>query len=324
MFDIEKFTQELFSTHKDNFETKSLELFSYQYQTNATYRHYCTQLNKHPANVQSLQEIPFLPISFFKSHHLKCGTWETEKIFKSSGTTGMKRSQHHCPSEAFYLQNTEKIFEQQYGALSGFEILALLPSYQEQGDSSLISMVDHFITSSKPESRYYLHQENELIDRLSKPTSHKKLLIGVSFALLDLAEKHNIETENLIVMETGGMKGRRKELIREELHQILRDAFHVAEIHSEYGMTELSSQAYGSSGHFTFPSWCAALTRDINDPFSYVDQGKTGGLNIIDLANVHTCAFIETKDLGRQVNSDQFDVLGRFDNSDIRGCNLLV
>ncbi|WP_245986125.1 long-chain-fatty-acid--protein ligase [Marinoscillum furvescens] len=217
-----------------------------------------------------------------------------------------------------------KIFESHYYPLKDVEILALLPSYQEQGNSSLISMVDHFISNSRHESRYYLHQTNELIKRLKTHTSHQKLLIGVSFALLDAVEHEAISSHNLTVMETGGMKGRRKELIRDELHHLLKRGFGVEAIHSEYGMTELTSQAYGAHGKFKFPPWCRALIRDINDPFSYVSEGKSGGLNIIDLANIQTCAFIETKDLGKQVTSDQFEVLGRFDNSDIRGCNLLV
>ncbi|MEQ9007396.1 MAG: acyl transferase, partial [Ekhidna sp.] len=261
---------------------------------------------------------PFLPIQFFKNHAVKSGEWQEDKIFKSSGTTATGRSIHYIKDLKYYHHVSKTAFENEVGDLSQFSIKAILPSYKEQGDSSLINMVDHFMNFSLPNSGYYSGNENDF----NGNNDEKKLVIGVSFALLSMAEK-NISLKNSIVMETGGMKGRRREMTRAELHKQLKDGFSVDHIWSEYGMTELQSQAYGIDGEFKFPPWAKTLIRDINDPFEYFPLGKTGGVNVIDLANIDSCCFIETKDLGRH-EKDFFQILGRFDNSDIRGCNLLI
>ncbi len=324
MINLKNFKSEIFSLQSNQFEDYALLIFQYQFQHNLIYNEYCTSLNKTPDTVQSLHQIPFLPIEFFKTQKVVTGTWEPEKIFQSSGTTGQSKSHHYVKDLGFYHKIARSIFEDFYGPLSDFEILALLPSYQQQGNSSLISMVDYFMNQASIKSNYYLGNSKELSLRLNSLESKNKLLIGVSFALLDLLEASFFDIGNLIVMETGGMKGRRKEIIRPELHQMFQKGFGVPAIHSEYGMSELTSQAYGLNGYFKFPKWAKVLIRDINDPFHYMDIQKTGGVNIIDLANLHTCAFIETKDLGRQLTGDTFEILGRFDNSDIRGCNLLA
>uniref|UniRef100_UPI003567DA85 acyl transferase n=1 Tax=Labilibaculum sp. TaxID=2060723 RepID=UPI003567DA85 len=248
--------------------------------------------------------------------------------FTSSGTTGNLTSRHFVPDLKMYEQSFTKGFEQYYGSVSDYCILALLPSYLEREGSSLIYMMEHLIRDSKhPKSGFYLHNHEELIATIKelKKQNQKILLLGVSFALLDLAEKFQLDLENVIVMETGGMKGRRKEITREELHAFLTKRLGVEKIHSEYGMTELLSQAYskGDSLFFT-PSWMKVLIRDTYDPFSYEKQGRSGGVNVIDLANIHSCSFIETQDLGRIHADGSFEILGRFDHSDIRGCNLLV
>lgn len=324
MFDPENFKQSLFFIQPSQFEGAALQLFEYQWQNNPIYRTYCTTLGKDPSNVHSVESIPFLPIAFFKTQEIKTGAWITEKIFKSSGTTGAQRSCHHVGSETFYHQIAEKAFEMQYGQLAEFEVLALLPSYLEQGDSSLISMVDYFISRSSPSSAFLLDDEKALFDKLTTQSAHRKLIIGVTYALLDLASNLPIDLSEAVIMETGGMKGRRKEMIRSEVHAELKQAFSVSEVHSEYGMTELTSQAYGVDGRFQMPPWCKVSIRDINDPFTLLKEDQTGGINVIDLANTHSCAFIETKDLGKVQLNGEFEVLGRFDNSDLRGCNLLL
>ncbi len=314
----EEFKHKLFGINEKNFLDSSLAVFEYQYKTNHIYHSYCNYLKKAPDNVKQLSEIPFMPIEFFKNHAIKCGEWEEEIIFKSSGTTDSGRSKHYIKDVRSYHKTAKINFEKQIGSLSQFQIVAILPSYQEQGDSSLISMVDHFMKFSHPSSDYFLRKNIEQVLK----NDRKKLLIGVSYALLDIAEK-DIYSTNAMVIETGGMKGRRKEITRNELHRELKKGLGVSEVWSEYGMTELQSQAYGKDGMFTFPNWAKCLIRDINDPFSYLPENRTGGINIIDLANVETCSFIETKDLGRYSNG-YFEVLGRFDNSDIRGCNLMI
>lgn len=313
----EKFKHTLFEINEETFDDSSLAVFDYQFHSCDIYQSYCKHLRRTPKSVKSVAEIPFIPIEFFKNHAIKSGHWIEQRTFKSSGTTATGRSKHYIKDLAFYHHTARKAFEDKLGSLSQYIIIAILPSYQSQGDSSLISMVDHFMRYSHPESGYYLQSD---INQVLKLPS-KKLVIGVSYALLDLAEK-GLEFENTIVMETGGMKGRRKEIIRTEFHEILRKGFGVKEIWSEYGMTELQSQAYGRNGYFELPGWSKYLIRDINDPFSYQTR-KTGGINIIDLCNIDTCSFIETKDLGRGVDGG-FEVLGRFDNSDIRGCNLMI
>lgn len=321
MFDYSKFQDSLFSITEETFTTSALDLFCFQFAENPVYGAFCRQLGKSPENVHTLTEIPFLPIEFFKTQKVITGIWDEKKIFKSSGTTLQQRSRHYVRDEAFYHRIAVHIFEAAYGPLADIQILALLPSYLEQGDSSLISMVDHFISKSAKGSGYMLNKSIPI----DNPSQQKRLLIGVSYALLDLCEQQmRFNDPELLVMETGGMKGRRKEMIKEELHQTLKEGLGVREIHSEYGMTELTSQAYGVNGTFRLPPWSKALIRDINDPFLYLSHEKNGGLNIIDLANVHSCAFIETQDLGKVIDNDQFMILGRFDNSDIRGCNLLI
>lgn len=308
------------------FVKKTLEVFDFQYNNNKLYQQFCDYLHRNPSNVTTLHEIPFLPIEFFKTHSVFCGNQLPEMYFSSSGTTGMATSKHFVKDISVYEESFRKGFEFFYGNIKDYIILALLPSYLERSGSSLVYMIDDLIKEN-PESGFYLHNINELVHKLEtlEQSGKKIILIGVSFALLDLVEKYSFRLKNTIVMETGGMKGRRKELIREELHQILKTRFSVQSIHSEYGMTELFSQAYSfSDGIFRSVPWMKILIRDPEDALSTYPNGKTGGLNIIDLANVHTCSFIATQDLGKTYPDGSFEILGRFDNSDIRGCNLLV
>ena len=323
---IESFKEAILSSNY-HFDSLAMDIFRFQAEHNALYNKYLATLNVQPRNIHSVQEIPFLPIEFYKSHKVKATEYVAKKVYKSSGTGESGRSRHYMHDNQYYLQHTQQLFEAQYGPLTNYIIAAILPSYQEQGDSSLIAMADYFIRQTGDEtSGYYLGQHDELI-RLAKycKAKDKKLLIlGVTFALLEIAEKP-IDLQGHVIMETGGMKGRGKELVREELHQRLCDAFNVTQIHSEYGMTELTSQAYAKRlGQFQLPKSMQVYIRDINDPFHYLSNDKTGGINIVDLANFMTCSFIETKDVGRRLKGNQFEILGRFDNSDIRGCNLLV
>ncbi len=305
-----------------------LEAFVIQYKFNQVYRVYVDSLGVSPSEVRSVQTIPFLPIEFFKTQDVRTGDWETEKTFKSSGTTFTRRSEHDIDDVGFYLRHAVQLFTDQYGDLSEMTIIALLPSYQQQGDSSLIAMVDELIELTNSEySGYYLTRPDEIQEAVNKSNlaGRHSILIGVSFALLDLAEMGGLSLSNSTIIETGGMKGRREELIRIELHERLGSAFDRGEIHSEYGMTELMSQAYSDGmGIFKENNWLKCLIRDINDPLTYIEGGKTGGINIIDLANIHSCCFIETKDLGIKRANERIEILGRFDNSDIRGCNLLL
>lgn len=308
----------------NDFESAAIELFDYQWNENAIYQEYCKSLKRSPSNVKEIRDIPFIPIAFFKEHQIQTGKWTPETTFLSSGTTKSKRSQHLVASLDFYLRNSVACFEKNYGSLDSKTFMALLPSYQEQGSSSLIAMVHHFMQLASTPSKFYLNDHESLLKDLEH-VDEKFFLIGVSFALLDFIERYREVAVNCIIMETGGMKGRRKELIRQELHRQLEKGFGVGEIHSEYGMTELFSQAYAKKeGVFQFPSWARVYIRDINDPFSFLLNQSTGGINIIDLANVDTCAFIETMDLGKKLDNSGFEVLGRFDNSDVRGCNLLI
>ena len=322
MIDPKRFKSDLISINEKTFEKFALEVFNFQWAQNQIYRDYCNLISIHPKDVGSLEDIPFLPITFFKTQEIKTGMWPTEKIFKSSGTTG-QRSHHHVRDETLYHFNAKAIFSQQFENLEDLKILALLPSYIQQGDSSLISMVDHFIKQTQ-KGGFFLDNYAELKQALiadDKP----KVLFGVSYALLDFIEKQGPFTnlQNLTIIETGGMKGRRVEITRRELHNLIKTGFNIEEVYSEYGMTELLSQAYGKNGEFRFPAWAKVLIRDINDPFAYVEDGATGGINVIDLANIHTISFVETEDLGKITANSQFEVLGRMDNSDIRGCNLL-
>lgn len=314
-------------THAD-FEQIALEIFQWQYTKNAVYGQFCDLLNTDIQKVTKISAIPFLPIQFFKSHKVMCNGKQTETIFTSSGTTGQQTSKHYVHNISLYEESFINGFRYFYGDITDYTILALLPSYLERSGSSLVYMVNKLIDlSNNPDSGFYLNNISALIEKLVNldKKGEKVLLIGVSFALLDLVEKHSFELNNTIVMETGGMKGRRKELIRAELHERLERGFGVSTIHSEYGMTELLSQAYSDGqGIYKCPPWMKVLIRDPQDPLQLEKTGKTGGINIIDLANLHSCSFIATQDLGKINNSGQFEVLGRFDHSDVRGCSLLV
>ncbi|PRX52188.1 LuxE/PaaK family acyltransferase [Salegentibacter salegens] len=315
------------SNQKD-FNELALEVFSYQYQHNQVYREFCQLLKRNPENVSTIEKIPFLPIDFFKNKKVVSGTNSEEIIFTSSGTTGAATSKHYVTNLKVYEQSFLKAFELFYGKPEETVILALLPSYLERQGSSLIYMADSLIKRSKyPESGFYLNDLKSLQIKLKEldKSGKKILLLGVSFALLDLVENYDFNLKNTTIMETGGMKGRRKEMIREELHQILSKGFGVEKIHSEYGMTELLSQAYSKGdGIFETPPWMKILIRDAEDALSYQPQYKTGGINLIDLANFNSCSFIATQDLGRKIKENKIEILGRFDNSDIRGCNLLI
>jgi len=310
------------------FNALALEVFKFQFENNKVYRSFCDLLYKHPSDVKTIEEIPFLPIEFFKTRKILSNTKNPVICFSSSGTTGSVTSKHHVVDLGIYEESYLSGFKQFYGAIEGYVVLALLPSYLEREGSSLIYMVDDLIKKSKhPESGFYLDDLDEINEKLIAldKSGQKVLLIGVSFALLDLIEQYQFKLKNTIVMETGGMKGRRKEIIRSELHQLLKEGFGVSEIHSEYGMTELLSQAYSKgNGAFECPSWMKVLTRDTEDPLSIQEVNKTGGINVIDLANINSCSFIATQDLGKIYNDGSFEILGRFDNSDIRGCNLMA
>lgn len=323
MFDPNNFRQNLTSVDSTSFESAALKIFEYQYNRNHIYQQYCNFLNKTPLNTKRLTDIPFLPIEFFKHHRVVTGEWVEDKIYQSSGTTSDNRSKHFVQHDQHYLENCKLIFEQQYGSLSDYRLIALLPSYLDQGDSSLVSMIDYFMNFTQDSSCYALNKHDEVIKLLASQKRQKTILFGVTYALLDLADSVQTSLPSVWVFETGGMKGRRKEITRAELHSYLQQRLNPHSIHSEYGMTELSSQAYSNGAQFSFPDWCDVLVRDTNDPFAYMEKEKTGGLNIIDLANINSCAFIETKDLGKKLTDSTFEVLGRFDNSDIRGCNLL-
>jgi len=322
-------TSDIFNIKNEtNFQKLALDVFNYQFNHNKVYRSFCDLLYVHPSDVKHINQIPFLPIQFFKTHEVLSSQNPIEQTFTSSGTTGSITSKHYVTDLDIYKQSFRKGFQSFYGNTEDYVILALLPSYLERDGSSLIYMVNDMITQSKhPEGGFYLDDLDALYKTINKlDQSHKKvLLIGVSFALLDLVERYQFDLKNTIIMETGGMKGRRKEIVRAELHQILKQGFGVKNIHSEYGMTELLSQAYSNgNGVFNCPKWTKVLTRDTEDALSIQRPGKTGGINIIDLANVNSCSFIATQDLGKVLNDGSFEVVGRFDNSDIRGCNLMV
>jgi phenylacetate-coenzyme A ligase PaaK-like adenylate-forming protein len=310
------------------FEKIALKVFRFQYDNNAVYRQFCDLVKQDKQTVKSLKQIPFLPIQFFKSHDVVSNRNEAETVFTSSGTTGSITSRHIVTDLSLYEQSYRQAFSQFYGNIEDYTVLALLPSYLERQGSSLIYMVEDLIQrSNNPDSGFYLNDYDALVHKVVEQELQRKnvLLIGVTFALLDLIEKQHFKLEHTIIMETGGMKGRRKEMIREELHQLLTAGFGVKGIHSEYGMTELLSQAYSlGNGIFECPSWMQVYIRDTEDPLTYISNGKTGGINVIDLANINSCSFIATQDLGKKCDNASFEVLGRFDNSDIRGCNLMV
>ncbi|TXE19401.1 acyl transferase [Psychroserpens burtonensis] len=322
-------TNTIFSISSENeFNTLALKVFKFQFENNAVYRSFCDLLYKHPSAIQRIEDIPFLPIQFFKSHQVLSSNAPIEDTFSSSGTTGSLTSKHYVTDLSIYEKSFRQGFQDIYGNVNAYVILALLPNYLERRGSSLIYMVNDMIEHSQhPESGFYLDNINELKETLIALDSKGKkiMLIGVSFALLDLVELHQFNLKNTIVMETGGMKGRRKEMVREELHSVLKSGFGVSKIHSEYGMTELLSQAYSlGDGVFRYPNWMRILTRDPEDALTLQKTKKTGGINVIDLANINSCSFIATQDLGRVHDSSTFEIIGRFDSSDIRGCNLMV
>ena len=311
-----------------DFQNLALKIFEYQYKNNTIYQCFARNLNKNPEKVSQLIELPFLPIEFFKNHVIISGNKKAQKIFESSGTTDSTVSKHHVVDLELYTESFVKTFRMFYGDPSEYMITALLPSYIERENSSLVYMVDSLIKMScNPLSGFYKITDNTFFDNITSSVNEKKrLIIGVSFALLDLAETNRPDLSGSIIMETGGMKGRRKEITRTELHKTLAKAFNVPVIHSEYGMTELLSQAYSKgNGIFYPPPWMKIILRDLHDPLSlFTESGQTGGINIIDFANINSCSFIATGDVGRLLPCGGFEVLGRFDNSDIRGCNLLA
>lgn len=328
--------EDIFSiASKKEFEKMTLKVFRYQYENNPVYQSFCNHLKKTPLQVKRILDIPFLPIQFFKSHTVLSSKEPVQHVFTSSGTTGMQTSKHLVTDVSWYEMSYRLGFSNFYGNIEDYCVLALLPSYLEREGSSLIYMVKDLIESSNHEaSDFYLNDYNALLQKIKALHKERQnvILIGVTYALLDLIEYATLHSfplreigKSLIVMETGGMKGKRKELIREELHQKLCEGFGVHAIHSEYGMTELLSQAYSlGNGIFECPLWMDVLIRDTEDALSYEGYGKTGGINVIDLANLNSCSFIATQDLGKKHSNQTFEVLGRFDNSDIRGCNLLI
>lgn len=326
---MEKIKDKIFSIRSPgDFESLALEIFRYQAKNNVIYSKYIKHLGIKTDKIDDLHQIPFLPVEFFKTHKIITGNKNPQKIFTSSGTTKTGTSKHYLTDASLYIESFTRTFHYFYGNPGKYCILALLPSYLEREGSSLIYMIDHLIRkSNNPESGFYLDNLDILAEKINhlRQKKQKILFFGVSFALLNLAEKYKPDLSGHIVMETGGMKGRREEIIRKELHNILNKAFNTKVIHSEFGMTELLSQAYSKKdGIFQTPPWMKVQIRDNYDPLSYVKKGQSGGINIIDLANYNSCSFIETKDLGRLLPDGGFEVLGRFDSSDIRGCNLIV
>ncbi len=313
---------------KSEFEHLALQIFHFQYNNNPVYHDFCNYLGKTPNRQERIEEIPFMPIEFFKTRKIISSRKNPQIIFTSSGTTDTRTSRHYVIDASLYTKSYLAAFNYFYGDIANYCILALLPSYLEREGSSLIYMAKDLIERSHhPDSGFYLNDLNGLQRKLQHLDAQgtQTLLLGVSFALMDLVEKHTFSLRNTIVMETGGMKGRRKEVIREALHTILKKGFGVNQVHSEYGMTELLSQAYSQgNGLFKTPPWMKVFIRDPEDPLSPQKDGRTGGINIMDLANIHSCSFIATQDLGKRYGDGSFEVLGRFDHSDIRGCNLMV
>ncbi|HKR06453.1 MAG TPA: acyl transferase [Bacteroidia bacterium] len=334
-----KLSSEIFKDNLD-FEKTALEIFRFQSNENAVYKKYIEQLKINPGKINSIAQIPFLPIQFFKTHKVICSAlpssvFRLPSSFSSSGTTGNETSKHYVTDLKIYEQSLLKCFELFYGNIEEYCVLALLPSYLERKDSSLIYMTDLLIKKSNhSKSGFYLNNFNELSETLKELENQKQktILLGVTYALLDFAEMFPIKLKHTIIMETGGMKGKRKEILREEVHKILSGAFAVEKIQSEYGMTELLSQAYSKGdGIFFSPPWMKILIRDVNDPMVLIENEKPGGINIIDLANIYSCSFIATQDVGKKIDDaclpdsqGSFEVLGRFDESDLRGCNLMI
>lgn len=311
-----------------DFTDLTFDIFDYQYNNNNIYRQYVQLIGCNPKQITNIKDIPFLPIEFFKLSKIVSGNDKEKVIFLSSGTTGSVQSKHYITDLEIYKTSFIKSFNLFFGQPEKYTILALLPNYLERENSSLVFMVNELIKHSKDQhSGFYLHNYDELLNKINELKKAKKkiLLIGVSYALLDLPVEDSDIFEDVFIMETGGMKGKRDEMTKNELHKTLQAKFNVGNIHSEYGMTELLSQAYShGNGLFRTPPWMEILIRDTYDPFGYLETGRSGGINVIDLANINSCSFIETKDIGKLKGNNQFEVLGRFDNSDIRGCNLLI
>ncbi len=315
--------------NEEDFEKAALAVFRFQAENNLVYKQYLALLNIDTSTLKSSHEIPFLPISFFKQFKVVSGEFTPDIVFTSSGTTGSINSHHHVKDEQLYIKSFLQCFRQFYGHESEYTFICLLPSYLEREGSSLIYMMDYLVKASGKKWSGFYPQINDdfisVIHALQKDKSQKVFFIGVTFALLDLAEKFPTDLSHFIIMETGGMKGRRKEITRAELYEILQQNLNAKTIHSEYGMTELLSQAYAkNNGQFYCPKHMKIFIRDLNDPFSFLATNKTGVINVIDLANIYSCAFIATQDAGKLLNNGSFEVLGRVDHSDIRGCNLLM
>ena len=316
-------------SNEQTFASIALEVYQFQYNNNSVYQNYCNRLGRTPATVHQPAEIPFLPISLFKNHAVVSSSFQPELVFKSRGTTGVQQSTHFVRKAALYEKSFTRCFEQFFGPVENYCVLGLLPSYLERGQSSLVYMVNHLIENSKhAQSGFYLYDLKKLATTLAdlENLGQKTILFGVTYALLDFAAVHSLSLQNTLVVETGGMKGRREELTRSELYDELKKAFGVTEIYSEYGMTELLSQAYAVNGLFCTPSWMRVLVRDETDPLSTMPEGTSaaGAINIIDLANLYSCSFIATDDVGKIHADGRFEVLGRMDNSDVRGCSLMV
>lgn len=323
----ENLIQQLFQIKNDkDFDELAMAVFRLQSVQNPIYKKYLKVLKTDPFNISKIIDIPFLPIEFFKNHKVILENLKPEITFSSSGTTGVVPSLHHIADLAVYEQSFLNAFEAFWGDIKHYCVLALLPSYLERKGSSLIYMADRLIKESgHPQSGFFLNNLDELVSIIKELGDQKILLLGVSYALLDLAENYTIDHPDIIVMETGGMKGRRREMVRDELHSILKKGLNIKKVSSEYGMTELLSQAYSyGDGIFSCPPWMKILIRDANDPLTILDDGQSGGINIIDLANINSCSFIMTQDLGKKYKDGSFEILGRFDSSDIRGCNLLL
>lgn len=316
--------QSVFAIHsEEEFEKLALQTFRFQYENVAVYRKYADMVQR--SNPQSLAEIPFLPIDFFKHHEIRSHKRLVEVVFKSSGTTQQVRSVHQLEDKSLYEKSFEQAYRQFVGNPEEQIIIALLPNYVEQQFSGLVYMVKHLIQKTQNElSDFYLYDTHKIQEVYRQALEQNKqiVLFGVTYALLDLAED-DVQLPKIKVIETGGMKGRRKEMSKTELHEILKNKLQVSTIFSEYGMCELLSQAYSEGTHFETPNWLKILIRDKNDPFSYIENGKTGGVNVIDLANIYSCSFIQTQDLGRKTNTT-FEILGRMDNAELRGCNLMI
>ena len=321
--------ERIFSLHSEaDFERLALDIYTFQSKHNKVYGSFCAQLKGPDFKPSSYSEIPYLPIGFFKSHRVISGDQPIDRVFESSGTGESLRSKHYLLSEGLYQRSFMQGFSTVYGNPSDYVIMALLPSYLERSNASLVFMAEALIKSSgHPSSGFYLDDLKGLATELKRlnTAGQKVLLLGVSFALLDLAEGFPMTLPHTTLIETGGMKGKRREWIRQELHEFLKERFPGVRIHSEYGMTELLSQAYSTgNGRFSTPPWMKIHIREIEDPLARSLPGRTGGINITDLANLYSCAFIATDDLGRNYEDGTFEVLGRFDHSDIRGCNLMV